>query len=88
MRELLLADPFPPFGSLRRDGPPARFPVANPLHALNVEFDQKTEREIRGKSFDWHSEAIIVSDGGDAFWCIEYDPRTKQLQNAQLNGVA
>jgi hypothetical protein len=54
----------------------------------DVEFDQETERKIRGKSSDWHSKAIVVTDGGDAFWRIDYDPRTKQLKNARFNGVA
>jgi len=48
---------------------------------------EATEGHMRD-AVDWRSEAVTVCDGGDQFWGIEFDPRTKQLRKARFNGDA
>jgi hypothetical protein len=35
---------------------------------------------------DWQSRAVIVCDGGEQFWGIEFEVDTGQLVNAAFNG--
>jgi hypothetical protein len=36
---------------------------------------------------DWHRDAIMVCDGGDRFWGVEYDPSTKTFSHFSFNGA-
>jgi hypothetical protein len=36
---------------------------------------------------DWRAKAIIVCDGGDAFWGVEFDPAENTFHEIQFNGV-
>ena len=35
----------------------------------------------------WRERAIVICDGGSAYWGIEYDPQTKKFMNYSANGV-
>jgi hypothetical protein len=37
---------------------------------------------------DWKTTAIIVCDGGDAFWGVEFDPTDNSFHNIEFNGEA
>jgi hypothetical protein len=37
---------------------------------------------------DWKTTAIIVCDGGDGFWGVEFDPAENTFQHLETNGVA
>jgi hypothetical protein len=37
---------------------------------------------------DWRAGAIMVCDGGDAYWGVEFDPADKSFQNLEFNGEA
>jgi len=39
-------------------------------------------------ALDWHSKAIVVCDGGEAFWGVEYDLGARSFGNLQCNGYA
>jgi hypothetical protein len=43
---------------------------------------------VEGHGYDWHSDPVNVCDGGDNFWGIVYDPKTKKFQPPQYNGEA
>ena len=36
---------------------------------------------------DWHKRAVIVCDGGPAFFGVEYDPQNRTFANFAFNGV-
>jgi hypothetical protein len=36
--------------------------------------------------FDWRQQAVIVCDGGPAFFGVEYDPAKKTLSHFEFNG--
>jgi hypothetical protein len=36
----------------------------------------------------WRAKAVVVCDGGDAFWGVMYDPADNTLHDLQSNGVA
>jgi hypothetical protein len=36
--------------------------------------------------FDWKREALVVDDGGDAFWQVTYDPATGAFSDLTING--
>jgi hypothetical protein len=36
---------------------------------------------------DWHKKAVIICDGGDAFWGAEFDPAENAFHNLQFNGI-
>jgi hypothetical protein len=36
---------------------------------------------------DWRTKALIICDGGDAFWGVEFDPADNTFHNLQFNGV-
>jgi hypothetical protein len=38
--------------------------------------------------YDWKSKPVIVCDGGDNFFGIEYDPETKTFSHFEFNGYA
>jgi hypothetical protein len=38
--------------------------------------------------FDWQEEAVIVSDGGDCFFRVIYDPTTGSFEDFEVNGEA
>ena len=38
--------------------------------------------------FDWQEEAVIVSDGGDCFFRVIYDPATGTFTDFEVNGEA
>jgi hypothetical protein len=38
--------------------------------------------------FDWQEEAVIVSDGGDCFFRVIYDPTTGSFEGFEVNGEA
>jgi len=78
-----LSDYIRQYIGIRRNGEVLIY--INLILKSDVEWIQKTERELRGKTVDWHLEAIRETDGGDAYWQIEYDPRTKRLQNARID---
>ena len=37
---------------------------------------------------DWKSRAVIVCDGADAFWGVEFDPAAAIFLNLEFNGEA
>ena len=37
---------------------------------------------------DWKTTAIIVCDGGDGFWGVEFDPADNAFHHYASNGVA
>jgi hypothetical protein len=37
---------------------------------------------------DWRSVAVMVCDGGDAFWGVEFDPTDNAFHNLGFNGEA
>ena len=39
------------------------------------------------KRLDWRTTAVVVCDGGDAFWGVEFDPADNTFHNLQFNGV-
>jgi len=41
-----------------------------------------------GDRRDWRTTALIVCDGGDVFWGVEFDPADNTFHNIQFNGVA
>jgi hypothetical protein len=40
------------------------------------------------KEIHWQTEAIVICDGGDRFWGVEFDPEDNQFHNLQFNGIA
>jgi hypothetical protein len=36
----------------------------------------------------WRREPVMVCDGGDAFWGLEYDPASRRFRGLAFNGVA
>jgi hypothetical protein len=40
-----------------------------------------------GGHADWHTKAVIICDGGDAFWGVEFDPADNTFHDIQFNGV-
>jgi hypothetical protein len=36
---------------------------------------------------DWRTKAIIICDGGEAFWGVEFDPADNTFHNIQFNGI-
>jgi hypothetical protein len=43
---------------------------------------------IADRSGRWRSEPVIVCDGGDAFFGVEFDPATRQFTHLAFNGQA
>ena|SRR5690242_18731149 len=41
-----------------------------------------------GRSFDWHRSAVMVCDGGPAFFGVVYDPEKRTFDHFQFNGPA
>jgi len=41
-------------------------------------------RELEG----WRTNPVVVCDGGNSFFGVEYDPQTKSFQSLAFNGVA
>lgn len=37
---------------------------------------------------DWKISAVIVCDGGDGFWGVEFDPADKTFHHLESNGLA
>jgi hypothetical protein len=37
---------------------------------------------------DWRLTPVVTKDGGDCYFNVDYDPRTGQFSNLQVNGVA
>src|SRR5205814_4321209 len=37
---------------------------------------------------DWKTTAVIICDGGDGFWGVEFDPVENTFQHLETNGVA
>ena len=46
----------------------------------------RSSREDRGRA--WRTDPMIVCDGGNAFFGVEYDPQTKTFQSLVFNGIA
>jgi hypothetical protein len=44
----------------------------------------KQDRESEG----WRTNPVVVCDGGNGFFGVEYDPQTKSFQSLAFNGVA
>jgi hypothetical protein len=44
----------------------------------------KENREFKA----WRTNPIIVCDGGEGFFGVEYDPQTKTFQSLAFNGIA
>ena len=40
------------------------------------------------QEFDWRRDAVLVCDGGPAFFGVEYDPATKRFTHFEFNGIA
>ena len=40
------------------------------------------------QEFDWRRDAVLVCDGGPAFFGVEYDPATKRFSHFAFNGIA
>jgi hypothetical protein len=43
-----------------------------------------TDRHIK----DWHTKALIICDGGSAFWGVVFDPADNTFHNLETNGIA
>jgi len=44
-------------------------------------------KEDRGSAI-WRTNPVVVCDGGNSFFGVEYDPQTKTFQSLGFNGVA
>ena len=40
------------------------------------------------RGLDWHDQAVIVDDGGPAFFHAVYDPASHQIKDFTFNGIA
>jgi hypothetical protein len=47
-------------------------------------FDSRTWADYRTS---WRNKALIICDGGDLFWGVEFDPATKTFQHLAFNGA-
>lgn len=43
--------------------------------------------DIPKKDKSWRHEALVVCDGGDAFWGVEFDPATGKFAHLEFNGA-
>ncbi|HTK80412.1 MAG TPA: hypothetical protein VL286_08225 [Rhizomicrobium sp.] len=48
--------------------------------------DPSPDGPTAAREFDWHRQAVVVCDGGPAFFGTEYDPERKTFANFQFNG--
>ena len=47
-------------------------------------FDSLTMADFRAS---WRNKALIICDGGDVFWGVEFDPATNAFQHLAFNGA-
>jgi len=57
--------------------------LADSVHKL-IYVNAFTMRDING---EWRKRAVMVCDGGPAFFGAEYDPSTRTFSNFEFNGV-
>jgi hypothetical protein len=48
--------------------------------------DPASSGPATARNFDWHRDAVVVCDGGPAFFGVEYDPATKSFDHFEFNG--
>jgi len=37
---------------------------------------------------DWHKKAVVICDGGEAFWGVVFNPVENIFYDLQFNGIA
>ena len=57
--------------------------LVDPAHKL-IYVNAFTMRDING---DWRKRAVLVCDGGPAFFGVEYDPSVKTFSHFEFNGA-
>ncbi|HJQ39410.1 MAG TPA: hypothetical protein VKB93_19890 [Thermoanaerobaculia bacterium] len=63
-------------------------------HEMYVKLKAMNDRSLAGmppylgEADYWRRHSIMVCDGGNAFWGVEYDPLTKEFLNLTVNGEA
>jgi hypothetical protein len=48
--------------------------------------DPARDGTTAARNFDWHSEPVVVCDGGPGFFGVEYDPEKKTFTHFEFNG--
>ena len=56
-------------------------------HGKKLIYLNSFHKSVLSESRDWRTKAVIICDGGDAFWGVEFDPDDYTFHNIQFNGI-